>query len=171
MESIKMSDTSGFSGARHSPRLPPRLAASSDQLPDRAFSGVRTRRIFALLFDLIFVSILSMALWLGLLVITFGLSIFFLAFLPPIFPLVAFFYNGLTISGWRMATPGMKLLDLEVRMTDGSQVPFINAAVHAILFYISTMIPPIFLVSLLSRDKRCLHDIVADIVIIRRDRN
>jgi uncharacterized RDD family membrane protein YckC len=156
-----MSNTGGLPGAESWPPL----VASYHQLPDRAFYSVRTRRILALLFDLIFVSILSATLWLGLLIVTFGLSVLLL---PPIFPLVAFFYNGLTISGWRMATPGMKLLDLEVRLTDGSRVPFLNAAIHAILFYISTMFPPIFLVSLFTRDKRCLHDIIADIVIIRR---
>ena len=47
------------------------------------------------------------------------------------FPLVAFFYNGLTVSGWRMATPGMKLMDLEMRTINGEPTPFINAAVCA----------------------------------------
>ena len=52
--------------------------------------------------------------------------------LPPMFPLVAFFYNGLTVSGYRMATPGMRMMDLQMRMYDnGGRVPFINAAVAA----------------------------------------
>jgi uncharacterized RDD family membrane protein YckC len=72
-------------------------------LPAGAIAGVRTRRIVALVFDLVFVSILSFALWLALAVLTFGLSLFIL---PPLFPIVAFFYNGLTVSGYRMATPG-----------------------------------------------------------------
>ena len=58
------------------------------QLPAAALASVRTRRIVALLFDLIFVSILSFALWLALAVLTFGLS---LLILPPLFPAVAFF--------------------------------------------------------------------------------
>jgi uncharacterized RDD family membrane protein YckC len=134
-------------------------------LPAEVLASVRTRRIVSLMFDLIFVSILSFALWLGLAVLTFGLS---LLILPPLFPAVAFFFNGLTVSGYRMATPGMRALDLEMRLTDGTRVPFLNAAVHAVLFYVSTMFPPIFLVSLLSVNKRCLHDMLAGVIITRR---
>jgi uncharacterized RDD family membrane protein YckC len=134
-------------------------------LPPQALAGVRSRRIMALGLDFIIVSILSLVIWFGLLILTLGLSLFFV---PPLFPLVAFFYNGLTVSGWRMATPGMSALGLEMRRTDGSRVPFLNAAVHAVLFYLSWMFPPVFLVSLLSSDKRCLHDILAGVIVTRR---
>ncbi len=134
-------------------------------LPPQALAGVRTRRILALGIDFIIVSILSFVIWLALVIFTLGLSLFFV---PPLFPLVAFFYNGLTVSGPRMATPGMHAMDLEMRCTDGSRVPFLNAAVHAVLFYLSWMFPPIFLISLLSDDKRCLHDILAGVVVTRR---
>lgn len=134
-------------------------------LPREALEGVRTRRILALCLDLVLVTFMSIALWLALLVLTVGLSALIL---PPLFPLVAFFYNGVTVSGPRMATPGMAAMDLEMRLTDGTRVPFLNAAVHAVLFYISTLFPPIFLVSLLSYDKRCLHDIFAGVIITRR---
>jgi len=135
------------------------------QLPAEALASVRTRRIVALVFDLILVSILSFSLWLAFAVLTFGLS---LLILPPLFPAVAFFYNGLTVSGYRMATPGMRAMDLEMRLTDGTRVPFLNAAVHAVLFYVSTMFPPLFLVSLVSANKRCLHDMLAGVIIVRR---
>jgi uncharacterized RDD family membrane protein YckC len=59
-------------------------------------------------------------------------------------------------------------MDLEMRLTDGSRVPFMNAAVHALLFYLSWMFPPIFLFSLLASDKRCLHDILAGVIVLRR---
>jgi uncharacterized RDD family membrane protein YckC len=150
-----MSQTEHFYGAPF---------AVETSLPPEALAGVRTRRILALGLDFIIVSILSFMIWLGLLILTLGVSLFFV---PPLFPLVAFFYNGLTVSGWRMATPGMSAMDLEMRCTDGSRVPFLNAAVHAVLFYLSWMFPPVFLVSLLSNDKRCLHDILAGVVITR----
>lgn len=134
-------------------------------LPPEALAGVRTRRILALGVDFIIVSILSFVIWLGLLIVTLGLS---LLVLPPLFPLVAFFYNGLSVSGPRMGTPGMNAFDLEMRCMDGSRVPFLNAAVHAVLFYISWMFPPVFLVSLLSSDKRCLHDMLAGVIVTRR---
>ena len=78
-----------------------------------ALAGVRTRRILAVCIDLVLVSLLVAALWIVSIVLTFGLA---LLFLPPLYPFVAFFYNGLTVSGARMATPGMRAMDLEMRM-------------------------------------------------------
>jgi uncharacterized RDD family membrane protein YckC len=156
-----MSQTDQFYG-RTAPQQP---LFFSVPLPPEALVGVRTRRILALGIDFIIVSVLSFVLWLGLLILTLGLS---LILLPPLFPLVAFFYNGLTVSGWRMGTPGMHVMDLEMRRTDGTRVPFLNAAVHAVLFYVSWMFPPIFLVSLITDDKRCLHDMLAGVIVTRR---
>ena len=131
-----------------------------------ALAGVRTRRILAVCIDLILVSLLVAALWIVSIVLTFGLALFFL---PPLYPFVAFFYNGLTVSGLGMATPGMRAMDLEMRLhQNGQRVPFVNAAVHAVLFYVSWCFPPIFLVSLIDAEKRCLHDIIAGVVIVRR---
>ena len=131
-----------------------------------ALAGVRTRRILAVCIDFVLVSLLVAVLWIISIMLTFGLALFFL---PPIYPFVAFFYNGLTISGSRMATPGMRAMDLEMRMQDtGARVPFINAAVQAVLFYVSWFFPPILLVSLVDGEKRCLHDIIAGVVVVRR---
>lgn len=134
-------------------------------LPAAALAGVRTRRMMAVLFDLIVVGLLAATIWIVLGIVSFGLLWFIL---PPLFPIIAFFYNGLTVSGYRMATPGMRAMDLEMRLTDGSRVPFINAAVHAVLFYVSWMFPPILIVSLLDGQKRCLHDMLAGVVVTRR---
>ncbi len=135
------------------------------RLPAAALAGVRSRRVFALAIDLIIVSLLSFGIWLGLGFLSLGL---FWLFLPPLFPIVAFFYNGLTISGRGRGTPGMRAMDLEVRMTSGAPVPFLNAAAHAVLFYVSWMFPPILLISLFSPEKRCLHDMLAGLVFTRR---
>ena len=85
-----------------------------------ALAGVRTRRMLAVCIDFVLVSLLVAALWVVSIVLTFGLSLFFL---PPLFPIVAFFYNGLTISG-RMATPGMRAMDLEMRLNDWHERSF-----------------------------------------------
>jgi uncharacterized RDD family membrane protein YckC len=140
-------------------------AGGVPDLPRAALDGVRTRRVIAVTLDLILVSALCVVIWIGLFILSFGVSAFVL---PPLFPLVAFFYNGLTISGWRMATPGMRAMDLEVRMMDGRPVPFLNAAVHAVLFYVTWVFPPLLLVSLVTSDKRCLHDMAADVIVLRR---
>ena len=142
------------------------MRAGRAGLPAGALDGVRRRRITAVVLDLVLVSILVFGLWLALLVLTFGLS---LLLLPPLFPFVAFFYNGLSVSGPSMATPGMKLCGLELRMdATGARVPFINAALHAVLFYFSWTVPPILLVSLITRDKRCLHDMLSGVIVVRR---
>ena len=80
-----------------------------------ALAGVRTRRIVAVCFDFVIVSVLVALLWIASIVLTLGLALFFL---PPLLPIVAFFYNGLTVSGRKMATPGMRAMDLEMRMHD-----------------------------------------------------
>jgi uncharacterized RDD family membrane protein YckC len=141
------------------------LAAAAPLRVD-AYAGVRTRRIFAVCLDLVLVSVLVALFWIASIVLTLGLALFFL---PPLWPIVAFFYNGLTVSGAKMATPGMRAMDLEMRLhSTGQRVPFINAAVHAVLFYVSWFFPPIFLVSLVDSEKRCLHDILAEVVVVRR---
>jgi len=140
--------------------------ASATVLSGNLLAGVRTRRIFALALDFVLVSILAAVIWIALLILTLGLSLFLL---PPLFPLIAFFYNGLTVSGRKMATPGMRALGLEMRMHEnGARVPFINAAAHALFFYVSWFFPPIFLVSLVDPEKRCLHDMLAGVTIVRR---
>ena len=100
-----------------------------------------------------------------LLVVTFGLS---LLALPSLWPIVAFFYNGSSVSGPRMATPGMRMFDLELRTTDGHRASFLAAALHGVMLYFSWMFPPVFLASLVTPDKRCLHDILAGLVAVRR---
>ena|GEM_PF-723602 len=137
---------------------------TSGRLPYAALAGVRRRRFFAMLVDMFLVGLLSFAIVACLAIVTFGLS---LLILPPLLPAVAFFYNGLTISGARMATPGMRAFDLEARLTDGGRAPFLNAAVQAVLFYLSWSFPPIFLFSLFQPEKRCLHDIFSGMIVTR----
>jgi uncharacterized RDD family membrane protein YckC len=50
----------------------------------------------------------------------------------------------------------------------GAPVPFLQAAVHAVLFYVTWLLPPLLLVSLVTRDKRCLHDMLSDVIVLRR---
>ena len=67
-----------------------------------------------------------------------------------------------------MATPGMAFMDLEMRAMDGGAVGFLQAAVHAVLFYFTWLLPPLLLVSFVTADKRCLHDILAEVIVLRR---
>ena len=135
-------------------------------LPARAaLEGVRTRRLLALALDFALVSVIASTLYVVLLVATLGLSFFFL---PPLWPIVAFFYSGLSIAGRGHGTPGMRAMGLQVRLTDGGSVPFLNAAAHGVLFYLSWLMPPVFLVTLVDGEKRFLHDILSGVVVTRR---
>jgi uncharacterized RDD family membrane protein YckC len=156
-----MTDVNGTRQTVAAQGMFPRVA-----LPQGALDGVRTRRIFAVMVDFIVVAMIVSALWVVLTVATLGLA---LVLLPPLFPIVAFFYNGLAVSGANMGTPGMRLFDLSVRTADtGGRVPFINAAVHGVLFYVSWMFPFVLLISLFTSDKRCLHDMFSGVIVTRR---
>jgi len=142
------------------------------RLPYAALAGVRSRRTVALLFDLLLISMIFWGLFVVFVilgVVTFGLSWFLI---PALYPAIAIIYNGVSVSGPRMATPGMGLMDLEMRSQDGRPATFLQAAAHVILFYLSwgvTLLAPINLItSLFNNDKRCLHDIVAGVVVTRR---
>jgi uncharacterized RDD family membrane protein YckC len=96
-------------------------------LPREALAGVRTRRILAVCVDFIIVGILAFLLWLALTIATFGLALFIL---PPLFPFVAFFYNGFSVSGRHRGTIGMRMMDVEMQLVGGGRVPFIIAVAH-----------------------------------------
>ncbi len=157
-----MTGDGDFSGEASRPPFP-QGETHVPYIPAPALDGVRTRRILAVMLDLILVSGLSVALFFGLLILSFGMS---LILLPPIFPIVAFFYNGLTVSGPRMATPGMSFMDLEIRTMQGEPVAFPpgGGPRGSVLRHLD--VAALFLVSLVTSDKRCLHDIVADVVVI-----
>ena len=131
-----------------------------------SLAGVRRRRLLACLADFVAVSLITALVWTALLVLTLGLSWFLL---PPLFPLVAFFYNGFSISGRGMGTPGMRMFGLVARMNGtGERAPFINAAAHGLLYYLSWSFPLVFLVSLVDSEKRFLHDILSGLIVSRR---
>jgi uncharacterized RDD family membrane protein YckC len=141
-------------------------AGTTQGLRTDALAGVRTRRVLAFCVDVVVVTMLTLAVWFVLGLLTLGVAWFIL---PPLFPILAFLYNGFSISGRNMGTVGMRVFDLEVRMAeDGSRVPFINAAAQALLYYVSWFFPPVFIVTLFDAEKRYLHDILAQVVFVRR---
>ena len=159
-----MTHTNGFDRPKVSGGLFPAVA-----LPPEALDGVRTRRMMAVGVDFVMVSLIVAAIWIVVGVLTLGLGFFLLAAIPPLFPMVAFFYNGFGSSGAKMGTLGMRMFDLAVRDPQtGGRVSFINAAIHGVLFYVSWLFPPVLLYSLAAPDKRCLHDIFSGVILTRR---
>jgi uncharacterized RDD family membrane protein YckC len=86
-----------------------------------------------------------------------------------IFPLVGLGYNAITIGGPNSATIGQRMMGLIVPMWYGGKVTPLIAAFHALLFWFSLVIfCPILLWAFFDQRKRCLHDILAGVVVINR---
>ncbi|KZL16761.1 RDD family protein [Pseudovibrio axinellae] len=137
-------------------------------LNPQLFDGVRTKRVFACLIDIVAITILSIIAYfvVGFLgILTLGLA--WLLF-PAIWPLVALAYTAFSLGGFNSATPGMRAFGVEMRLNNGSRPYPLFAAIHALLFYFSVTVlsPFVLLVSLFSDQKRLLHDILLGAVIM-----
>jgi uncharacterized RDD family membrane protein YckC len=133
------------------------------------FDGVIGKRLMAFVVDAIIILLLWVlaAVVVGVLgIITLGLAWLLYG---AIFPLVGLGYNAVTIGGSNSATVGQRMMGLEVRMWFGGKVSPLVAAFHALLFWFSFVIfCPILLWALFDQRKRCLHDILAGVVVINR---
>lgn len=157
-------------------RLPPRSVSFADQphaydpvAQPRLFDGVIRKRFLAFIVDAIIILVLTAIAYVvvGVLgVITLGLA--WLLF-GLVFPVVGLGYNALTIGGPNSATIGQRMMGLEVRMWFGGKVSPLIAAFHALLFWFSLVVfSPILLWALFDPRKRCLHDILAGVVVMNR---
>ncbi len=169
-----------MSNASSQPRPPIMPIDDSDPKTDRfafdpvsepwLFDGVRTRRIFAFILDVlvlaVFVTIAAVVI--GIL----GLPTFGLAWLlyPILFPMIAIAYIGLTLGGAKSATPGMQAMGIEMRLWHGARMYGLLAIVHALTFYFAAgtglLLFIILGASLFSSTKRCLHDVLLGTVVI-----
>lgn len=163
-----------------SPRPPIMPLDGSDPKTDRfaydpvsepwLFDGVRTRRIFAFLLDLVVLTIFTVIA--GFVVGLFGLLTFGLGWLiyPILLPVLAIAYIGLTLGGRNSATPGMQAMGIEMRLWHGAPMYGLLAIVHALFFYFSAgtglLLAIILGASLFSSTKRCLHDVLLGTVVI-----
>jgi uncharacterized RDD family membrane protein YckC len=145
---------------------PPPVPAAPD------VAGVLAGRVIGFFVDLFLIGLLCGLIFFFLVIplglITGGLVWFLL---PPMFPIVAFLYNGFTISGRKQATPGMRMFGVRLQMAEtGGEVSFLIAAVHAIFYYVSVsfLTPLILLSGLFRSDSRMLHDLLAGVIAVRR---
>jgi uncharacterized RDD family membrane protein YckC len=98
---------------------------------------------------------------------TFGLLIlpFALAFLVVRF----LYYVGFT-SGSRSATPGMRMLGIELRTASGGRPDFLQAFLRLAVYYVlvGLLTPLILLVVLFNVQRRAIHDFVSETVVVNR---
>lgn len=146
--------------------------ASSRLDDDRAYDGVRTRRVFAFLIDYLIVGLLLipfgiLVLVLGLLTLGLGWSLF-----AVLAPAVAILYVWNTLGGPNQATIGMRAMGIRLDRLDGQRIDGMLAVVHSVLFWAGNVIlsPLILLVTLFADRKRALHDLLLGTVVTRTDR-
>ncbi len=160
--------------------LPPRAAGDFTGQPHaydplnqpQLFDGVIGKRTLAFFVDAIIILLLTAIA--AILVLVFGVITLGLGWLllPIVFPIVGLGYNALTVGGPNSATVGQRLMGLEMRMWFGGKVTPLIAAFHALLFWVSLYTLLGWLVNVLwavfDPRKRCLHDILAGVVVINR---
>jgi len=157
--------------------LPPRTGPNFADQPHaydpvkepRPFQAVIRKRCFAFIVDAVIIAVLwaiAIAVVAVLGIVTLGLA--WLLF-GLVFPAVGLGYNALTIGGPNSATIGQRMMGLEVRMWFGGKVTPLIAAFHALLFWFSLVVfCPILLWAFFDPRKRCLHDILAGVVVVNR---
>lgn len=148
-------------------------AIDRSDIPARTelYDGIVSKRVFAYIFDFVIVSLVSIAaaiavFFLG--IFTFGLGwLLFAVFMP----MVLAAYVAFTLGSPDAATPGMKMVGIQMRLYDGGRSGPLGAILHGLLFYISITVltPFIVLVGLFTARGRLLHDLVLGTYMVRTD--
>jgi uncharacterized RDD family membrane protein YckC len=132
------------------------------------FEGLRWRRTMAFVVDVSMVGMLFMiaafaVFFLGLVTLGLGWMLYLV-----LWQAVALLYTAFTLGGPSSATPGMRMMGLEMRLWYGAKAYPLLAAAHVIAFWlsISFLTPLVLVVSLLNERKRLLHDIVLGTVVV-----
>ncbi|HYZ22016.1 MAG TPA: RDD family protein [Rhodopila sp.] len=132
--------------------------------------GVLLRRVIAWCIDLVLVGVIAWAAWVVVVLIgllTFGLGFALLGLLPAIGVL----YHTLFVAGAHSATPGMRIMDLTVRREGDLGRPSLMQAIVFTAGLWLTLSFAFFLLflALFTHGHRTLHDIVAGVVVLRRN--
>ena len=135
------------------------------------FEGTLSRRFIAFLIDLVLLTIpvivatVVIAVF-GLITLGLGWALFWLV--SPASAIWAVVYYGATLGGPHSATPGMRMMSLQLRTWQDEPGYFVLGAAHAILFWVSVTVltPLVLLVPFFNRRRRMLHDIVLGTVMI-----
>lgn len=137
----------------------------------RAYDGVRTRRVVAVMIDYVIVALLTipfaiLVFFLGILTLGLGWMLFGI-----LVPAVAILYIWNTLGSADQATTGMKVMGIRLDRLDGSRIDGLTAVVHSVLFWAGNVIltPLVLLVTLFSDRKRTLHDLLLGTVVTRTD--
>jgi uncharacterized RDD family membrane protein YckC len=145
------------------------MSNTAAQAPTKAvmsspYSGVRTKRVLAVLLDwaIVFALCIPVALVIFLLgIVTFGLGFFLYA---AMFPAIALLYSGYTMGGDKKATLGMRIMEIHIERIGGRRIDFLTAVAHTFLFWAANVIatPLILLVTFFTDNKRAVHNLLTE---------
>jgi uncharacterized RDD family membrane protein YckC len=135
------------------------------------FRGVLSARAMAFIIDVIVMALPIIAATIfisifGLLTLGLGWLLFWpLNGVAIIWPVL---YYGFTLGGRHSATPGMRMMGVEMRSTNGAPGNFVLGAAHAVIYWVSVSVltPFIVLVGLFNSRSRLLHDFILGTVVV-----
>jgi uncharacterized RDD family membrane protein YckC len=154
------------------PAPPPPFVPAEALSDPLLFEGVVLRRSFAYLLDLLFLALIIFLFKIALVfltIISFGLLTPVLILFGMVIPVA---YHTLSIGGPASATPGMRLMGVEVRVWNGGKPGYLQALLQTVVFYVTASMTAglILLWALFNNRRRCLHDILCGTVVVRRSR-
>jgi uncharacterized RDD family membrane protein YckC len=142
-----------------------------DHLIDPAYyRSVVWRRLFAHVVDTLIVALVMAPVLIGLLltaVVTLGLIAVPIALA---FIVIRALYYIVYTGGPKSATPGMRLLAIELRAADGGRPGYFQTAVRTLLYYatLAVLTPLVLVVIPLNRQRRGVHDLLSGTVVVNR---
>ena len=150
--------------------IPVTLDADEPPFGEAQFRGVTTRRFVAHMLDwfflLFFIAMATLAIG-TLAVLSFGLLA------PPMMVatvLLPFLYFVVFTGGRFSATPGMRLVGIELRDISGMRPDWLQAGVRAFLYFVTWGMTGglLFLWVVFNARGRALHDVLTSSVVVRR---
>ena len=138
------------------------------------FEGILSRRVFALVIDVIVltVPVIAAAVFIGLLgVVTLGLGWMLFWLFPAAVTIWAVLYYGICFGSAASATLGMRAMGIEMRTWYGAPAYFLLGAAHAVLYWISVsaLTPFVLLVALFNTRRRLLHDMLLGTIVVNSE--
>lgn len=131
------------------------------------YDGLAWRRAVGYLFDVVVLLVMVAGLWL-LVILSLGLLWPVKLLVTPLLPVAYHTY----FVGRDGATPGMRLMDVEIRGFTGRRPDYVQAFLMAALFYATVLATGflVLVVALFNDRQRTLHDFLAGTLGVRRSR-
>jgi uncharacterized RDD family membrane protein YckC len=137
-----------------------RKAGETGAVDPEAIQGIRIRRFVAYAIDLVCLFVISILAGFAFVILGVATAGLLTPALVLFYGLIPLAYHTFFIGGQHHATPGMKLLGLEVQLVKGGHPDYVLAALHTIAFYVTMGLTSwlALVVSLFNAEGRLLHD-------------